>query len=439
MTRTGHVLGVTVDTASRRLILRRQQTLRTPQRVAQYATTQAGPTCEGDDRVPDLYVDGSWVSALAGGRRTIVCPADGQVVGEVDEAGPEDTAFAIDAAHRAFNEGPWPTHVGPRARRPPAPHRRPARAGRRRGRRGRVDGHRQAAGRERVRRRRRGLRVPPLRPHGGRGLRPHRRHRQPRRGQPGRPRAARRLRADRPLELPAAPGQLEGRALPGRRQHVRAQAERADAAHEHPSDAAARGGRAAGRRRQPGARCRTRGGRAARGGHPGRPGLLHRRAADRPAHHGGGRGNREEGRPRAGRQEPQHRLRRRRPRGRARLRADRRLPPLRPGLLGRRPAAGAGGDPRRLRRRARRPGRHHPAGRAARREGRDRAADQRRAPRQGGGVRRRRARRGGRAPLRWCGTGRPRARERLLLPADRARRLHQCDVGDPGRSRSARS
>jgi len=59
--------------------------------------------------VPDLYVDGSWVSALEGGHRTIVCPADGRVVGEVDEAGPEDTAFAIDAAYRAFHEGPWPT------------------------------------------------------------------------------------------------------------------------------------------------------------------------------------------------------------------------------------------------------------------------------------------------------------------------------------------
>jgi betaine-aldehyde dehydrogenase len=58
--------------------------------------------------VPDLYVDGSWVSALAGGRRTIVCPADGQVVAEIDEAGPDDTAAAIAAAHRAFHEGPWP-------------------------------------------------------------------------------------------------------------------------------------------------------------------------------------------------------------------------------------------------------------------------------------------------------------------------------------------
>ena len=30
-------------------------------------------------------------------------------VGEVDEAGPDDTAAAIDAAHRAFHDGPWPT------------------------------------------------------------------------------------------------------------------------------------------------------------------------------------------------------------------------------------------------------------------------------------------------------------------------------------------
>jgi betaine-aldehyde dehydrogenase len=59
--------------------------------------------------VPELYVDGSWVSALAGGRRTIRCPADGTLVAEVDEAGPEDTARAIEAAHRAFHDGPWPS------------------------------------------------------------------------------------------------------------------------------------------------------------------------------------------------------------------------------------------------------------------------------------------------------------------------------------------
>jgi betaine-aldehyde dehydrogenase len=58
--------------------------------------------------VPELYVDGRWESARAGRRREIRCPADGSLVSEVDEAGPEDTAAAIGAAHRAFHEGPWP-------------------------------------------------------------------------------------------------------------------------------------------------------------------------------------------------------------------------------------------------------------------------------------------------------------------------------------------
>ena len=194
----------------------------------------------------------------------------------------EDTAAAIAAAHRAFHDGPWPGHVGARTGRPAAAGRRPARA--RHGRR-RPDGvarHRQAPGRERVRRRRRRLGLPPLRPGRRRGRRPDGRHRQPRRGQPDRARADRRLRPDHAVELPAAPGLVEGRALPGRRQHVRAQAERAHPAHRDPPDAAARGGRAARRRRQPRARRRPGGGRAAGRGPAGRPGLLHRRPR-RPA------------------------------------------------------------------------------------------------------------------------------------------------------------
>ena len=59
--------------------------------------------------MPDLYIDGSWVSARSGERRTITCPADGSAAGEVDEAGPDDAALAIEAAHRAFHDGPWPT------------------------------------------------------------------------------------------------------------------------------------------------------------------------------------------------------------------------------------------------------------------------------------------------------------------------------------------
>ena len=57
--------------------------------------------------MPNLYVDGSWTSARAGGRREIRCPADGTLVAEVDEAGAEDTEAAIDAAHRAFAAGVW--------------------------------------------------------------------------------------------------------------------------------------------------------------------------------------------------------------------------------------------------------------------------------------------------------------------------------------------
>ena len=59
--------------------------------------------------MPDLYIDGRWVSARDGGTREIRCPADGSLVVEVDEATAADTDAAIAAARRAFDEGPWPT------------------------------------------------------------------------------------------------------------------------------------------------------------------------------------------------------------------------------------------------------------------------------------------------------------------------------------------
>ena len=58
--------------------------------------------------MPELYVDGAWTEALAGGRRSIHCPADGTVVAEVDEATAADVDRAIAAAYRAFHEGTWP-------------------------------------------------------------------------------------------------------------------------------------------------------------------------------------------------------------------------------------------------------------------------------------------------------------------------------------------
>jgi betaine-aldehyde dehydrogenase len=58
--------------------------------------------------MPDLFVDGEWRAALDGGTREIRCPADGSLVGVVDEAGGKDTVEAIGAARRAFDSGPWP-------------------------------------------------------------------------------------------------------------------------------------------------------------------------------------------------------------------------------------------------------------------------------------------------------------------------------------------
>ncbi|MBR7743845.1 aldehyde dehydrogenase family protein [Phycicoccus sp. BSK3Z-2] len=57
--------------------------------------------------MPDLFIDGSWVAATAAGRRTITCPADGTLVGEVDEADEADTLRAIAAARAAADDARW--------------------------------------------------------------------------------------------------------------------------------------------------------------------------------------------------------------------------------------------------------------------------------------------------------------------------------------------
>ncbi len=57
--------------------------------------------------MPDLFIGGEWMAAAAGGRRDIVCPADGQRVATVDDADATDTAAAIAAARAAFDAGHW--------------------------------------------------------------------------------------------------------------------------------------------------------------------------------------------------------------------------------------------------------------------------------------------------------------------------------------------
>ena len=81
--------------------------------------------------VAELYVDGQWVTARAGGRREIRCPADGSLVAEVDEAGPEDTDGRDRRRRRRLPRRALAGHAGPRARRPAAAGGRPARAGHR--------------------------------------------------------------------------------------------------------------------------------------------------------------------------------------------------------------------------------------------------------------------------------------------------------------------
>ncbi|MDQ3591708.1 MAG: aldehyde dehydrogenase family protein, partial [Actinomycetota bacterium] len=57
--------------------------------------------------MPDLFVGGRWTRARLGATREIRCPADGQLVATVDEAGPDDTELAIAAARTAFDSGGW--------------------------------------------------------------------------------------------------------------------------------------------------------------------------------------------------------------------------------------------------------------------------------------------------------------------------------------------
>ncbi|MCW2848066.1 MAG: gbsA [Marmoricola sp.] len=58
--------------------------------------------------MPENFIDGQWIAAREGGRRTIRCPANGELVAEIDESTAVDTELAIAAARTAFDDGPWP-------------------------------------------------------------------------------------------------------------------------------------------------------------------------------------------------------------------------------------------------------------------------------------------------------------------------------------------
>ena len=55
-----------------------------------------------------MYIDGQWTPAESGATRSIINPANGQVIAEVAEGDQEDARRAIAAARKAFDQGPWP-------------------------------------------------------------------------------------------------------------------------------------------------------------------------------------------------------------------------------------------------------------------------------------------------------------------------------------------
>jgi len=56
----------------------------------------------------DLFVNGEWTEGEGGGRIDVIDPATEESIGSVAEASPKDAVRAIEAARKAFDEGPWP-------------------------------------------------------------------------------------------------------------------------------------------------------------------------------------------------------------------------------------------------------------------------------------------------------------------------------------------
>lgn len=59
-----------------------------------------------------MYIDGQWVDALSGRTFDSIDPFAGKPWARVPEAGPADVDRAVQAARRAFDEGPWPKMTG---------------------------------------------------------------------------------------------------------------------------------------------------------------------------------------------------------------------------------------------------------------------------------------------------------------------------------------
>lgn len=57
----------------------------------------------------NLYIDGKWTESQSGEVLDVINPANEQAIGSVAQATRGDVCRAVEAARRAFDEGPWPT------------------------------------------------------------------------------------------------------------------------------------------------------------------------------------------------------------------------------------------------------------------------------------------------------------------------------------------
>jgi len=67
----------------------------------------AGPAGPATDFYP-MFIDGEWVGARGGASLAIVDPATEQLVAHAASGGVDEARAAVEAARRAFDEGPWP-------------------------------------------------------------------------------------------------------------------------------------------------------------------------------------------------------------------------------------------------------------------------------------------------------------------------------------------
>ena len=60
-----------------------------------------------------MFIDGEWVGARGGGTLAIIDPATEELVAHVANGGADEAQAAVEAARRAFDEGPWPRMTAP--------------------------------------------------------------------------------------------------------------------------------------------------------------------------------------------------------------------------------------------------------------------------------------------------------------------------------------